>query len=403
MTRRARTFLLVASALGAAASIAVLPRSAPAQPGADEDLRAAYATAADIAEGKRVAQAQCAGCHGLNGISRMKDIPHLAGQRPAYVYHELRVYQGGGRGKNLMSEAVKFLNGDALYKVAAYYASLDPAPPAAGKPAPAKPDAVQAGKSASAACAGCHGDSGVSKTPGTPSLAGLDPKYLVAALHAYKGGRRKNDVMNALVASLGDADLSNLSLYYALQKPARSQTPSGGDPAAGKAASEACAGCHGEKGASTNAANPSLAGQDAQYLAAALRAYKDGSRVDETMKGLAATLDDTGIKNVAAYYASQEPQPAKVARPRTTAQWAERCDRCHGAGGNSTDPRLPALAAQREDYLVKVLHAYRKGERTSPQMAAMSAVLTETDVENLAAHYAHQKARAAVYIVLPPR
>ncbi len=148
---------------------------------------------------------------------------------------------------------------------------------------------------------------------------------------------------------------------------------------------------------------PSLAGQDAQYPAAALRAYKDGSRSDEAMKGPVASLDEPAIKNLAAFYANQRPQQPKVSRPLTIAEWAQRCDRCHGVDGNSTDPRMPGLAAQRVDYLEAVLHAYRTGERKSPQMAAMSNVLTEGDVANLAAYYARRKARAVVYIALPAR
>ena len=68
-----------------------------------------------------------------------------------------------------MNGAVKFLNDDALVKVAAYYASLEPAQPAAttgAKATPAKPDAVQAGKAAAASCGGCHGETGISKRPG---------------------------------------------------------------------------------------------------------------------------------------------------------------------------------------------------------------------------------------------
>lgn len=371
---------------------------------AADDLRPAYANAADIAEGKRVAQASCAACHGLNGVSAMKAVPHLAGQRPAYLYAELKVYQAGGRGENAMTNVVKFLNDDALYRVAAYYASLEPAQPVAGaKAGAAKPDPLQAGKAAAAACAGCHGETGVSKTPGTPSLAGLDPKYLVAAIKAYKNDQRKNDIMKSLAVALSDADLGNVALFYALQKPARSQTPAAGDQAAGKAAAAACAGCHGENGVSANAANPSLAGQDAQYLAAALQAYKDGSRSDETMKGLAQALDAAATKNLAAFYAGQQPQAPNVRKPVSTAEWVQRCDRCHGVGGNSADPRLPALAAQREDYLQKVLHAYRTGERKSPQMAAMSQALGDADVDSLAAYYARQKARAVIFIILPPK
>jgi cytochrome c553 len=346
---------------------------------------------------------RCAGCHGANGISSTKGVPNLAAQRPAYLYLELKAYQSGARGDTTMGDVVKPLNDDALFRLAAYYASLEPASAASGaKSAPVK-DPVQAGKAAAASCAGCHGDAGVSKTPATPSLVGLDPKYLVAAMKGYKSGERKNDIMKSMLAAVTEADMSNIALYYALQKPARAQTPAAGDASAGKAAAAACAGCHGDKGVSANPAIPSLAGQDAQYLAAALHAYKEGMRADETMKGLAASLDEAAAKNVAAFYATLQPQPTNVRKPLTTAEWAQRCDRCHGVDGNSTDPRLPALAAQRVDYLEKVLHAYRTGVRKSPQMAAMSDVLTESDVDNLAAYYAKQKARAVVYVILPAK
>lgn len=411
MKQTMRTILVVAFTIAAGATSAAYVAIAGAQAvrgksGTDDDMRAAYANAADVADGKQIAETTCAGCHGALGISKVQEVPHLAGQRPAYLYSELRAYQSGTRADSAMANAVKPLNDSALVKVAAYYASLEPAQPAAvpgAKPAPAKPDPVQAGKAAAAACAGCHGDTGISKTPGTPSLVGLDPKYLVAVMKAYKGGQRKNDMMKSMMSSVADADLANIALYYALQKPAKTATPSAGDASAGKAAAAACAGCHGDKGVSGNPAIPSLAGQDMQYLAAALHAYKDGSRGDEAMNGLAASLDEAAMKNLAAFYASLPPQPTNVRKPLTTAEWAQRCDRCHGVDGNSTDPRLPALAAQRVDYLEKVLHAYRTGARKSPQMAAMSEGLTEADVANLSAYYARQKARAVIYIALPPK
>lgn len=386
------------------------PENAATQPAvtvaADSDLRAVYANAADIAEGKSLAEASCSGCHGANGISETEGVPNLAGQRPAYLHLELRVYQAGGRGDSDMNNAVKFLSDDALLKVAAYYASLDPAPEGAAKATRAvtsEPDPVQVGKTAAAVCTGCHGVAGISNTPGTPSLAGLDPKYLVAAMSGYKSGRRKHDLMKALLGPIGDTDLANIALYYALQKPDRAQTPASGDQTAGKAAGAACAGCHGEQGVSTNPTVPSLAGQDAQYLAAAIKAYKDGTRDDATMKGLVASLDADAIQNLATFYRAQQPQSPNVRKPLTTAEWTQRCDRCHGVNGNSADPRSPALAGQRVDYLKKVLDAYRTGARKSPQMAAMSAGLTEEDIEKLAAYYAHQNARAFVYVILSPK
>ena len=372
--------------------------------GNPNDLRPLYADAGDIAEGKRLAESSCAGCHSANGISTSPGVPNLAGQRPVYLYLELRAYQSGVRGDSAMNNAVKFLNDDALVKVSAYFASLEPAQPrpASGTAAYVpKPDALQAGMSAAAACAGCHGEGGVTKTPGMPSLVGLDPKYLVAAINDYKTGQRKNELMKSMALAINDTNAKNIALYYALQKPAPAKTPAPGDPVAGKAAADACAGCHGENGVSGTPTTPSLAGQDAEYVTAALRAYKDGTRNNETMKGLATPLDETKIKNLAAYYATQQPQALKVRKPLTTQEWTERCERCHGLNGNSTNPRLPALAGQRMDYLIKVLHAYKSGARKSPEMAAMSGDLTENDVDNLAAYFSSQRARSALFILTP--
>ena len=136
---------------------------------------------------------------------------------------------------------------------------------------------------------------------------------------AYKNGERKNDTMKAMIAPVTDANLDNIALFYALQKPARAQTPAAGDAAAGQALSTPCAACHGAEGVSGNPSSPSLAGQDAQYLAAALHGYKDGTRGNTTMKALAAALDDTAIKNLAAFYAGLQPQPPNVRKPLSAA------------------------------------------------------------------------------------
>jgi cytochrome c553 len=315
----------------------------------------------------------------------------------------LKAYQSGLRGERAMQGAVKkYLSEDALINVSAYYASLDPAQPTLGAAAPAV-DPVQAGKAAAASCGGCHGEEGVSKIPGMPSLVGLDPKYLVTAMKAYRGGERKDEMMKSLLATASDADIANIALHYGLTKPARTANPSSGDVAKGKAAAAACAACHGEQGVSGNPVNPSLAGQDAEYLVAATRSYKEGTRSDETMKGVAAALDDATIKDLAAFYASLQPQAPNVRKPLSTEEWVARCDRCHGLNGNSTDPRLPALAAQRMDYLEKVMHAYKTRVRRSPEMAAMSDVLSDDDIKNLAAYYSRQKARAVVYVPLPTK
>lgn len=390
--------LIAALLLGGALPAAAQPRIKPA---AGDDLRAVYANAADIAEGRRVAESSCARCHGANGISSTRGTPHIAGQRAAYLHLQLRAYQAGARPQSPMAGAVRFLRDDALVNVAAYYASREPPRPLAAKAPAADVDPVQAGKNAAAACAGCHGENGVSSMPGTPSLAGFEPKSFVAAMAAYKSGERRNDMMKSFAAGLNEASLNNLALFYALLKPEKTKNAAAGDAAAGKTAAAACGGCHGETGVSTIPGTPSLAGQDAQYLAAATHAYRDGTRRNETMKAPAAALDERAVKDVAAFYAAQAPQPPNVRRPLTLADLTARCERCHGASGNSIEPLIPALAAQRADWLEPVLEAYRKGERKSSAMAAMSALLSESDVKALAAHYARQSARPVVYVLVP--
>jgi cytochrome c553 len=140
-----------------------------------------------------------------------------------------------------------------------------------------------------------------------------------------------------------------------------------------------------------------------QYLASAMRAYKDGTRSEETMKLAASAVSDRASADLAAYFAAQQPRQPKVDKPLTLAEWVQRCDRCHGVNGNSIDLRTPALAAQRVEYLQSVLHAYQRGERRSSVMAAMSAVLTDADVAGLAAYYARQKARAFVFVMVPAK
>lgn len=390
-----------AAALFASAAFAqpAKVRAAPA-----DDMRAVLATPQEVAEGKRLAQDACARCHGVNGVSGTAGIPHIAGQRAGYLHLQLRAYKQGGRPQSPMAGAVRFLSDDGLVKVAAYYASLDPPPRiAATRPAPPRPDPVQVGKSAAEGCSSCHGETGVSSTAGSPSLVGLDPRYFAAAMAAYKSGARKHDTMQGFAAELKEAEVQSLALFYALQKPAKAETKAEGDAAAGKAAASTCSGCHGETGVSSNPGTPSLAGQDAEYIATATRAYRDGTRKDESMKAPAAALDDKTLANVAAYYASQAPKAPNVRRPLGLAEWTARCDRCHGVNGNSTDPMVPALAAQRADWLEQVLAAYRSGARKSVAMSAMSSSLSEADIKDLAAHYSRQSARPVTYVVIPAK
>ena len=80
----------------------------------------------------------------------------------------------------------------------------------------------------------------------------------------------------------------------------------GGDAEAGQKKSQVCQACHGADGKGSNPAYPVLAGQYADYMEHALKAYRDGGRSNVIMAGIAAPLSDQDIADLAAYYASLE-------------------------------------------------------------------------------------------------
>ena len=79
---------------------------------------------------------------------------------------------------------------------------------------------VAAGKAKSATCSACHGGNGISMIPMYPNLAGQKEQYLVLQMKAFRDGQRKNMVMAPMAAGLSDADIANLSAYYASLHPA---------------------------------------------------------------------------------------------------------------------------------------------------------------------------------------
>jgi YVTN family beta-propeller protein len=69
-----------------------------------------------------------------------------------------------------------------------------------------------------------------------------------------------------------------------------------------KKLASSCAGCHGSNGISNSPEFPNLAGQKECYLLKQLKSFKDGSRNNPTMKAMVATLSETDMKNLAAYF-----------------------------------------------------------------------------------------------------
>lgn len=81
------------------------------------------AGAQDIAAGRRKAVA-CQTCHGMDGIAKLPDAPHLAGQPAPYLVRALRAYRSGERRNEVMSVAAKTLSDEDIRDLSVYYSAI---------------------------------------------------------------------------------------------------------------------------------------------------------------------------------------------------------------------------------------------------------------------------------------
>lgn len=141
-----------------------------------------------------------------------------------------------------------------------------------------------AGAQKAAMCIGCHGIPGYQQSfpevTKVPMISGQGAAYLNAALQAYKKGDRKHPTMRAIAASLTDADMADLAAHYAQHGASMIKTVADAPAAQPSAevaallAKGACASCHGANYSKPiDPSYPKLAGQHADYLMSALRAY----------------------------------------------------------------------------------------------------------------------------------
>jgi cytochrome c553 len=344
--------------------------------------------AADVSAGKAIAERDCKACHGLDGKGVAPGIPNLAAQREPYLLASLKEYREGKRPHAALKDMAANMSEADMRNVAAYFASLPPIAGATGS-AVKLSSPYEEGKTLAAACTKCHGEDGNSKTPGTPTLAGQQPHYLVAAIQEYHQGERKMDAMKSMATGSDKLELEKLALYFSSQTPAQRSAPPLGDAEAGKPTTAICGGCHGAGGVSHDASTPSLAGQDPQYLVKAIKAYRT-TRQNWGMQRYVAGLSDKDIANIAAFYAVQKPQAADKV-PTSTQELADKCNRCHDADNAAV--AAPKMRGQDKDYLVIALRAYRDGKRESSTMHNMSSIYSNALTDSIATWYAGQPAK----------
>jgi cytochrome c553 len=192
---------------------------------------------------------------------------------------------------------------------------------AAQSPARAESSTVPEG---SAACVACHGSQGEgSAAAGAPRLAGQNAQYLEHTLTMLKVGTRTSPVMQPIARDLSDAEIHELTSYFAGLHGARALTAPASPTDLVQAGKELvqvggmtdptppCASCHGIDGHGVGARFPNIAGQPAAFLVNRLHEFQaraKGKAPDfGTMTEVSTHLNETQIGQVAAYLSTLPP------------------------------------------------------------------------------------------------
>ncbi len=157
---------------------------------------------------------------------------------------------------------------------------------------------------------------------------------------------------------------------------------------ADESVAKTCATCHGSNGVSANEVWPNLAGQKEGYLAEAIRQFRDGVRVEPTMRPFVQNLTEDQIINLAAYYSHLAPVHSGSERHSKAGENVRAyCISCHGMDGVPVNTEWPTLKGQKSAYLEKQLLAFKSGSRKAPIMNVIAKELTDQQIKDVAKYY----------------
>jgi cytochrome c553 len=188
------------------------------------------------------------------------------------------------------------------------------------------------------------------------------------------------------------------ALIAFLALPVCAVAASAGDAAKGQIiAGQMCAACHGADGVSPLPANPNLAGQHPEYIFKQLRNFKSGERSNPIMAGMSAALSEEDMRNLAAFYGSQEPallsardpalatQGQKLFRGGNGEKGVAACAGCHSPNGAGIPAQYPRIAGQHAEYTAAQLKAFRAEERGNDESMMMRIIASRLSDKEIAA------------------
>ncbi len=186
--------------------------------------------------------------------------------------------------------------------------------------------------------------------------------------------------MNKLILSISSLLVASVTLITAHAQDVK------GDAKAGEKKIAMCIGCHGIVGYQASFPEihkvPKISGQSGKFIVASLAAYKKGERKHPTMRGIADSLSEQDMADLAAYYENHgkvEGATAPAKAPDASGKVAEllkkgACVSCHGDNfSKPLDPSYPKIAGQHADYLFVALKSYKA--ENNPKVGRSNAIM----------------------------
>ena len=195
------------------------------------------------------------------------------------------------------------------------------------------------------------------------------------------------------------------SLAAGAEGAAQSPAPKPDLAAAKQIVDQVCAACHGADGNSVSPANPSIAGQHAEYITLQLMHFQTGIRANAVMQAMVAKLTPEQMQALGVFFAQQKAKPSaakdrelvaagqKIFRGGNASSGLPACAACHSPDGAGIPKRYPRVGGQSADYTLTQLKAFKAGERGADKdgkdvngkvMAQIASRMSEREMQAVA-------------------
>lgn len=163
------------------------------------------------------------------------------------------------------------------------------------------------GGSLSGFCTSCHGMNGSGPGETIPHIGGQTKEYLALSMTEMKEKKRYATLMQTIAQGYDPDEIELIATWFSQQKWVNSENKIDATLAEqGKATSDLCAACHGDKGEGAGE-TPRIGGQASQYLYYALLEYKNKVRNNDggaSLMEIVVEMDEKELKALAEYYSS---------------------------------------------------------------------------------------------------